>query len=513
MNFFNTPTKGFRNSRWYWSLKLFEIKTRKGLKHLSVFSQFVLLGIVIFLAIGIFLSMLVGPLLTSFVLKQQELNSSVFFNRLAAELLLPEDLVQPAVGESKARFERFADNLQFPGLFRIKIWNPRGTIVYSDEEQLIGRVFPLTDDLKNALALKSEIGIKIFDPRDPHDLYEVEFGEGIEFYAPITFSESPHALGVVEVYGRSGFLKEQIKKVQNQFNVRVILSLALVFSTLSFIVWRASRTIKRQGQQLAGYTLDLESKIRERTRALHEETEKKLEQAEEIAKLKDEFVFIAAHELRSPVLSIVGNTELLSSGLPSDKISAQHKAILKDLTISGRRLQDLVRDLLDVARLESRTQQAERRPTNITPIIHESVLSVTSLAHDKSIALVIEEKGLTALPPLSTDGGRLKEVLNNLLTNAIKYNRPDGSVTVSAEYTAGEIIIHVRDTGIGLSPEEKEKIFNKFWRAKTTVTEGTGLGLWITKEIMKTLGGTITLISESGVGSTFSIHLPHEAGV
>jgi len=103
--------------------------------HLNTFWQFVLMGIIVFFAIGVFLSSLVGPTLINFILRQQELNTVVFANRLAAEHLVPEDFKSSANDEARVRFEAFINNLQIPGLFRVKFWNPEGVIVYSDEPE------------------------------------------------------------------------------------------------------------------------------------------------------------------------------------------------------------------------------------------------------------------------------------------------------------------------------------------------------------------------------------------
>ncbi|MCP6719840.1 MAG: ATP-binding protein [Patescibacteria group bacterium] len=244
------------------------------IKNISIFWQFVLLGVIIFTIIGIFLSSLIAPALIRLTLQQRELTSVVFANRLAAEFLLPEDFVRPAEGESRERFELFANNLQIPGLFRVKIWNPEGIIVYSDIEELIGKRFPLRSELQNAFNLKTEVNLIKFDPNEPQYFYELSFGEGIEAYAPLTFGASPEVMGVVGTYARSGFLQEQINEIKNRFVLSIGLSLALMFAALSFIVWRASRTVDTQRKELSKYATGLEEMVKERTAELEEERTK-----------------------------------------------------------------------------------------------------------------------------------------------------------------------------------------------------------------------------------------------
>lgn len=241
------------------------------IKNISIFWRFVLLGIIVFFIIGVFLLSLIAPAVTSFTLEQQELNSVVFANRLAADILLPEDFSKPAEGESKKRFERFVGNLQVPGLFRIKAWNPKGIVVYSDREELIGKQFSLTPAFREALELKTTVRLGKFDRRDSHYTYELPFGENIEAYIPITFGDSPQVVGIIETYARSGFLKQQINDIKNLFIVRISLSLVIMFAALSFIVWRASRTVDTQQKELSKYATGLEKMVKERTAELEEE--------------------------------------------------------------------------------------------------------------------------------------------------------------------------------------------------------------------------------------------------
>ena len=163
--------------------------------HLSIFLQFILLGTIVFIALGVFLSTLIAPALKTFILDQRELDSVVFANRLAADILSPEDFARPAIDEEHiARFERFTTLLQVPGLFRIKIWNPDGTIIYSNEQRLIGVKFQLSEGVIKALSLEASAKIEIFNTNDPHHKYELQFVEGLEVYAPITFGNSAEVI-------------------------------------------------------------------------------------------------------------------------------------------------------------------------------------------------------------------------------------------------------------------------------------------------------------------------------
>ena len=235
---------------------------------LGIFGRFVLLSIIVFFAIGVFLSSLVEPTMTTFILRQQELNSVVFTSRLAAEFLHAEDFVSPATEENIVHLNNFSKSLQMPGLFRVKLWRPDGTIVYSDKRELIGQKFPFTEGFKQALNLRAHVEIETFDANNAHYFSEAPFGEMIETYTPITFGASPEVVGIFEAYTRAGFLQQEIQALKKQFVIRIVASLLFMFAVLSLIVWRASRTVDRQAQELRGYAATLEQKVAERSQEL-----------------------------------------------------------------------------------------------------------------------------------------------------------------------------------------------------------------------------------------------------
>jgi len=473
---------------------------------LSIFWRFVLLGILVFIILGVFLSSLVEPVLIKFILREQELISVVFVNRIVAEHLLPEDFTKPATEESKRRFETFIHNLQTPGLFRIKFWNPEGVIVYSDEEELIGRTFPLNEGLQKALDLKAHAELETFDPNDPRYAYEISFGEGLNVYAPITFGASPEVIGVIETYARAGFLRQQINELKNLFILRIILSLAFMFAVLSFIVWRASRTVDRQRKKLQEYATGLERMVEERTHQLKEAMERQAKQANELLRLKDQFVFIAAHELRVPASAIKWGLEVLESKQP--RFFKQEKKLFDILRQGNERLLALVSDILGVARIEGKTLRVELKPVSLFDIASESVGELQPLAQEHEVTVYQEIP--QDIPTMLADPIRLKEVLINLLSNAIKYNSKGGEVRISIDGKDGRAVIHVADTGIGISSEDQKRVFEKFWRAKETQgIEGTGLGLFIVKQLIELMRGKIWFESQPGKGTTFSFTLQY----
>jgi signal transduction histidine kinase len=224
-------------------------------------------------------------------------------------------------------------------------------------------------------------------------------------------------------------------------------------------------------------------------------------------KLRDEFVFIAAHELRTPVTAIRGYLSMIlekTFGEVPEKIREN----LLIVNQSNDRLVQLVQDLLEVARSEAGKMKVEivniPMTENVTTVVNE----LRSLSEKKGIKVAYEKPEPDVV--VKADSYKLKEVLTNLIGNAIKYTAGAGDIIVKHEIKGKELITHITDHGIGLTKEEVEKLFGKFYRAQNTETkdiEGTGLGLFICKEIVERMNGRIWVTSEKGKGSTFSFSL------
>lgn len=228
----------------------------------------------------------------------------------------------------------------------------------------------------------------------------------------------------------------------------------------------------------------------------------------EVDQMKDEFISIASHELRTPLTSIKGYTSLIMEGDYGKVENAGMYQGLERIMTSTQRLEALVEDLLNVSRIEQGRLSVENKDIEIEPIIEEIVSQLSVTAEQKNLKLVYE-KASEKLPHLSADPERLKQILINLIGNAIKYTET-GSVTVNNEIKDNELRIKITDTGIGISPEGQKNLFQKFYRVKTDKTEsvqGTGLGLWITKQLIELMGGKIFLESIEGKGTQVTIVL------
>jgi len=228
----------------------------------------------------------------------------------------------------------------------------------------------------------------------------------------------------------------------------------------------------------------------------------------ELDQLKDEFISIASHELRTPLTAIKGYTSIILEGTFGPITDKNMKQSLERVMSSSKKLEDLVEDLLNVSRLEQGRLTVEMTDLQLEPAIEEVVAQLSVTADEKNLKLTFEKPD-QPLPLISADKDRLGQVLVNLIGNSIKYTEK-GSVTVSTEVKDDEMRIKVNDTGIGISPEAQKRLFQKFYRVQTEKTEkihGTGLGLWITKQIVELMNGHIYVDSIEGQGTQFMVTL------
>jgi signal transduction histidine kinase len=193
--------------------------------------------------------------------------------------------------------------------------------------------------------------------------------------------------------------------------------------------------------------------------------------------------------------------------------SDEAKDYLVQTNNANEQLLQLVSDLLEIARSDANKIQIEVAPMDLQKSIHAIISEVKPLTVEKHITISYEHKKSSVM--VLADAARVKEIIMNFVTNGIKYNRENGTLTIRHEIKKQEIITHVKDAGFGIPKDEQKKIFEKFYRtksARTSGVQGTGLGLFITKELVERMGGKIWFKSEEGKGTTFSFSLPKGSG-
>ncbi|WP_199425611.1 two-component system histidine kinase PnpS [Thermaerobacillus caldiproteolyticus] len=235
----------------------------------------------------------------------------------------------------------------------------------------------------------------------------------------------------------------------------------------------------------------------------HDITElKKLEQ------MRKDFVANVSHELKTPITSIKGFAETLLDGAMKDERALEHflSIILKE----SERLQSLIQDLLDLSKIEQQGFQLQVETINLFQLLKEVIMMFHGKAAEKDIDLQLN---VSQPIYINGDSNRLKQVLINLITNALTYTPQGGRVEVSVEDQNEEVLIHVKDTGIGIDEKEIPRIFERFYRvdkARSRNSGGTGLGLAIVKHLVEAHHGYITVKSQVGKGTTFTVHFPKE---
>ncbi len=224
-------------------------------------------------------------------------------------------------------------------------------------------------------------------------------------------------------------------------------------------------------------------------------------------KAREEFVSQVTHELRTPLTNIRAYTETLSSGMFDDPkvINDCYNVITKET----RRLSRLIEDILSISQLEVGTMQLVLDNVELMPLLSESVRDVRGIAESKNIDLQLDLP--PKLPTIQGDRDKLAVVVNNLIGNAIKYTPNGGQVCLSCKATEEAIGISVRDTGIGIDPKDHVRIFEKFQRSDDELVRaetGTGIGLTTAQEVVNQHGGSISVVSKRGEGSTFTATIP-----
>jgi PAS domain S-box-containing protein len=247
--------------------------------------------------------------------------------------------------------------------------------------------------------------------------------------------------------------------------------------------------------------------------------------AESANRAKSEFLANMSHELRTPINAITGYADLLDMGLAGD-LTEKQRSQLERIHVSSRHLLSLVEGILDLAKIEAGRIEVARDPSPLREPLDAALLVVGPQAAAREIELIdgcAEAEGQLFVG----DEGRLRQILINILSNAVKFTEPGGKVVVRCEPCDGDgvaiqraekgswICLRIEDTGRGISPEKMDAVFEPFVQAETDLTRtrgGTGLGLTISRQLARLMGGELMVQSEPGKGSTFTLRLPTRAG-
>ncbi len=230
---------------------------------------------------------------------------------------------------------------------------------------------------------------------------------------------------------------------------------------------------------------------------------------QEVDRMKSEFISLASHQLRTPLSAIKTYSHMLVDGYMGELTQTQKKS-LRTIISGADRMNELISTLLNVTRIETGSIAVTPKIVQIEKTIDDIIKEISIMASDKSIEVQFKNLSKSNIS-IKTDALILQEIITNLVSNAVKYTPENGKVTISTLERSKDVLITVTDTGWGIPLQSKDQIFSKFFRAPNIVrreTTGTGLGLYLVKGLVDTIGGTISFKSVEGKGTSFFLTLP-----
>ncbi len=233
---------------------------------------------------------------------------------------------------------------------------------------------------------------------------------------------------------------------------------------------------------------------------------------EEVQAQRPKFISVVTHELRLPLTAIQGYTDLLLKGLGGE-VSPQQRQFLETIRNNVQRMAVLLERLSDMGKLESGRLQVQRQPVRLSEVLTQVALRYGPLCAAKGQTLQVEVPD--DLPPAQGDPQRLEQVFEALVDNAHRYTPQGGHITLGARPTPTEIQVWVQDTGVGITPQDRERLFQPFFRSEAAAVRehpGWGLSLHVAGLLVQRMGGRITVETAPGQGSTFTVHLPLAQG-
>lgn len=298
------------------------------------------------------------------------------------------------------------------------------------------------------------------------------------------------------------YLKDKLKHLKYRKAVPLLTIAAVIFAAVCFIGKGHPALAAVCALLITGGISEFY--LKRETEKLDRLNERLMQERE----IRQEFFSNASHELKTPITSIRGYAELLENDMIPDE--QMKKDVIRRIRSEADRMTELIRDILAVSKLEAHDVRPELMEINMTELIADRLAAFEPRAREAKVSLCNYAMNHVHV---YADYGQMEEIVSNLVSNAIRYNRKLGKVWVNAYNENGSMVLKVRDTGIGLEDAEKEKIFNRFYRVdkgRSRELGGTGLGLSIVKHIVNYYGGSIEVLSKPGSGSEFIVRIPEK---
>lgn len=399
-------------------------------------------------------------------------------------------------------------------MIKIKIYNLQGIAVYSsvlaeigeDKSQNTGFIAARNGTRVNGLTHRGQISATEGEVRNV---------DVVESYIPVRPNASASIDAVFEMYTDITETVADIERATYKLFVMLVFSFAVLYAVLLLIVRRADRILQRQYLELKAsedraraQNLELEREIGER-REIEQALRRSEEKTNAASRAKSEFLANMSHELRTPMNAILGFAQILKTE-PKAPLSANQEKFVNQILKAGEHLLTLINQVLDLSRIEAGKLSMSIESIGIRDLVHECFPLIQNLANRRGITVAAADDAAMSLHVIA-DRFRLKQVLLNVLSNAVKYNREGGRVSLQCVLTPnGRVRIAVTDTGHGIAQDKQSGLFEPFNRlgAEASEVEGTGIGLALSRQLVEMMQGEIGFESVWGKGSTFWIELP-----
>ena len=429
---------------------------------------------------------------------------------LLRDRLSASDFEKPVAAKRQGELDAlFARAVRTEGVERINLIGPSGSITYSTQTDLIG------DQPHDA---SSHVTASLAG-REVREVESTQVGarrvKVLETYLPVRArGDTGRPLGVFELYQD---YESRVAAPARSTIVPVagflLLALLVLCATLVPILRRVTAAVEVRNKRLVEQAATLERSLalahdaRKEAEAARRALSEQNKRLRELDRLKDEFLSLVSHELRTPLTSIRGYLDLVLDG-EAGELNPEQRRFLDAVERNSGRLLRLVGDLLFVAQADAGRLSLERGSVDLSELAAHCVEEAAPAATEKSVSLVLLAE---PVPSLVGDRGRLAQVLDNLVSNALKFTPEGGSVQVRTRAGGNQVVLEVEDSGIGIPVADQPRLFERFFRsavAEDQAIPGTGLGLAIVKAIVEAHSGEISISSREGVGTTFRVELP-----
>ena len=415
--------------------------------------------------------------------------------RLSRKYFSSEDFSQPFSPSSQRRFGDFLEEIKSPSTARLTLWNRDHVIVFSDLKSVVGSRSPDHQDLKRLfLEEKAFFNRKAKDTNLP---LQSDVGEFLDIYIPIRVSGA--LVAAVEIHSVVSALLSPIQKQVRTTTYILAVSVILIVG----VVYYLAKNLKDER--------DREAALAAHNAQLYQQSRKQSVELERANRAKSEFLGIMSHELRTPLNVVMGYAGMMRDRMFGEINAEQDKALGKVISRAGEQL-GMINGILIATQMESGQVPVAKTEVPLNIFLDDLRSVYLTPLFDKGLKLNWEYP--PDLPVIRTDGEKLRQILQNLIDNAIKFTE-NGCVTISLQYfpEAKMVEFKVADTGMGIAQEAQPLIFEMFRQLDSSDTRsygGVGLGLYIVKNLTKAIGGQLELESEAGKGSTFTVRLPCE---